>query len=100
MEPTTADPARGVLDRLAVLRALADPVRLAVVDELVLGSACACELRARLDISAPLLSHHLKVLRGARLVRCRKAGRRVEVEIDRAHLDRLGHSLITREPVA
>ena len=85
--------------RLAALRALADPVRLAVVDELARDGACACELRARLELSAPLLSHHLKVLREAGLVRTRKAGRRLEVELDREALARLSGSLV-REPAA
>jgi ArsR family transcriptional regulator len=76
-------------ERLTALRALADPVRLAVVDELARDGACACELRARLDLSAPLLSHHLKVLREAGLVRTRKAGRRLEVELDRDALGRV-----------
>jgi ArsR family transcriptional regulator len=80
-------------ERLAVLRALADPVRLAVVDELAREGACACELRARLDLSASLLSHHLKVLRQAGLVRTRKAGRRLEVELDRDALGRVAGSL-------
>ena len=88
MAPTTPP-----TPRLAALRALADPVRLAVVDELARDGACACELRARLELSAPLLSHHLKVLREAGLVRTRKAGRRLEVELDREALARLAGSL-------
>jgi ArsR family transcriptional regulator, arsenate/arsenite/antimonite-responsive transcriptional repressor len=81
-------------ERLAVLRALAEPVRLALVDELAREDACACELRERLDVSAPLLSHHLKVLREARLVRTRKVGRRLEVELDRETLARAADSLV------
>ncbi|HZD87003.1 MAG TPA: metalloregulator ArsR/SmtB family transcription factor [Gaiellaceae bacterium] len=80
-------------ERLVALRALADPVRLALVDELALDGACACELRRRLDLSAPLLSHHLRVLREAGLVRTRKAGRRLEVELDGDALATLGRSL-------
>ena len=80
-------------DRLAALRALAEPVRLQLVDELAREDACACELRERLGLSAPLLSHHLKVLREAGLVRTRKAGRRLEVELDRAALAALAGSL-------
>jgi ArsR family transcriptional regulator, arsenate/arsenite/antimonite-responsive transcriptional repressor len=80
-------------ERLARLRALADPVRLALVDELTRDDACACELRERLDLSAPLLSHHLKVLREAGLVRTRRAGRRLEVELDETALAALAESL-------
>ena len=88
MNTQTPNPAR-----IASLRALADPMRLAVVDELARKDACACELRARLDLSAPLLSHHLKVLREAGLVSCTKVGRRVEVSLDREALARLAGSL-------
>ncbi len=68
-------------------------MRLALVDQLAHEGACACELRERLDLSAPLLSHHLKVLREAGLVRCEKAGRRLEVELDRGALARLADSI-------
>jgi len=80
-------------NRLSALRALAEPMRLALIDELAREDACACELRSRLGLSAPLLSHHLKVLREAGLVRCEKVGRRVEVELDRDALSRLAGSL-------
>jgi ArsR family transcriptional regulator, arsenate/arsenite/antimonite-responsive transcriptional repressor len=79
--------------RIASLRALADPVRLALIDELVREDACACELRKQLELSAPLLSHHLKVLREAGLVSCAKVGRRVEVTLNRQALARLARSL-------
>jgi ArsR family transcriptional regulator, arsenate/arsenite/antimonite-responsive transcriptional repressor len=79
--------------RLTALRALADPVRLALVDELARESACACELRGRLGLSAPLLSHHLSVLREAGLVETHRAGRRLEVELDRRALARVAASL-------
>jgi ArsR family transcriptional regulator len=79
--------------RIGSLRALADPVRLALIDELVCEDACACELRKKLDLSAPLLSHHLKVLREAGLVSCVKVGRRVEVTLNRGALAQLAGSL-------
>ncbi len=80
--------------RIASLRALADPVRLALIDELAVEEACACELRKRLEVSAPLLSHHLKVLREAGLISCDKVGRRLEVRLDREALDHVAGSLI------
>jgi ArsR family transcriptional regulator, arsenate/arsenite/antimonite-responsive transcriptional repressor len=79
--------------RLAALRALADPIRLALVDELAGRSACACDLRERLDLSAPLISHHLKVLREAGLIETRRSGRRLEVELNRDALAAVGRSL-------
>jgi ArsR family transcriptional regulator len=87
-------------ERLIALRALAEPVRLAVIDELGRNDACACELRQRLGLSAPLLSHHLKVLREAGLLRTCKAGRRVQVTLDRDALARLAGSLSQSERLA
>ena len=79
--------------RIDALRALAEPMRLALVDELAREPMCACDLRRRFDLSAPLLSRHLKVLREAGLVRCERVGRRLEVELDRQALANLAGSL-------
>jgi protein-tyrosine-phosphatase/DNA-binding transcriptional ArsR family regulator len=64
-------------ERLARLHALADPVRLAVVDELVTGDVSPRVLAAALGIPGNLLAHHLNVLEQAGLVR------RVRSEADR-----------------
>ncbi|MFC4375078.1 helix-turn-helix domain-containing protein [Nocardia halotolerans] len=48
--------------------ALADPVRLRIVDLLTLGDLVVSELRDRLEIPGNLLSHHLRVLERARIV--------------------------------
>lgn len=48
---------------VAVLKALADPVRLRLVNLISqAGEACACDLPELLDRSQPTISHHLKVL--------------------------------------
>jgi len=52
---------------VATVTALADPVRLRIVDVLrrQAGEVCVCDLQALFDISQPTLSHHLKKLRDA-----------------------------------
>lgn len=57
-------------DLVDIARALADPVRLQIVDLLrAQGAAvCVCDLQPRFDITQPTLSHHLKRLREAGLV--------------------------------
>ena len=59
-----------VSDLTAVAKALAEPVRLQIVDILrrQAGEVCVCDLQAQFDISQPTLSHHLKKLREAGLV--------------------------------
>jgi ArsR family transcriptional regulator len=54
----------------AVAKALAEPVRLQIVDVLrrQAGEVCVCDLESLFEISQPTLSHHLKKLRQAGLV--------------------------------
>lgn len=60
---------------LALLSALADERRLRIVEILRDGERCVCQIQPALGISQPLLSHHLRVLRQAGLVRDRRQGR-------------------------
>ncbi len=60
----------------AVAKALGDPVRLQLIDVLRkhAGKVCVCELVPLFDLSQPTISHHLKVLRQARLVGSERQG--------------------------
>jgi ArsR family transcriptional regulator, arsenate/arsenite/antimonite-responsive transcriptional repressor len=53
---------------LPVVRALADPMRWAIVELLADEQLCVCHLVEELGVPQPLVSHHLKVLRDACLV--------------------------------
>lgn len=55
-----------------ILKALADPNRLRIFDLLMRGDSCNCELKEKLGLPPNLLSHHLRVLRQAGLVRSRR----------------------------
>jgi ArsR family transcriptional regulator len=60
----------------AIAKALADPVRLTLIDVLRkhAGKVCVCELVPLFELSQPTVSHHLKVLRDAGLVESEKQG--------------------------
>lgn len=60
----------------AVAKALADPIRVQVVDVLRrhAGEVCVCELEPLFDVSQPTLSHHLKKLRDAGVVGVERRG--------------------------
>jgi ArsR family transcriptional regulator, arsenate/arsenite/antimonite-responsive transcriptional repressor len=64
-------------ERLAgIAKALADPVRLQLVDVLRKhpGKVCVCELVPLFDLAQPTVSHHLKVLREAGIVDSERQG--------------------------
>ena len=71
------DVERGEAVRMAsVAKALADPVRVQLVDVLRkhAGKVCVCELVPLFDLSQPTVSHHLKVLREAGIVGSERQG--------------------------
>lgn len=73
--------------------ALADPVRLEVLERLADGPSCVCDLRDALGIAGNLLSHHLKVLRESGLVTSERHGRWVTYRLDEAALAALAASV-------
>ena len=75
------------------MRALGDPVRWSIVRELRRGPCCACELARVADVSAPLLSHHLKVLCRAGLIAGARRGRWIDYTLDEGALESLAAQL-------
>jgi DNA-binding transcriptional ArsR family regulator len=65
-----------------IFRALADPTRRAVFERLFSGEATVGELTSSFSVSQPAISQHLRVLRGAGLVRERRSGRNVFYRVD------------------
>ena len=61
----------------AMLRAIAHPVRLEIVDMLRQGEICVCHIEAALKRRQAYVSQQLMVLREAGLVECRKDGLQV-----------------------
>src|SRR5512137_1444888 len=57
-----------------VFYALADPIRLEIVSYLRDGEKCVCEIVPHLTLIQPLVSRHLKILKDAGIIRCRKDG--------------------------
>jgi ArsR family transcriptional regulator len=64
-------------DLARVLKAIADPARLRLLSMVAAhagGEACVCDLTEPLGLSQPTVSHHLKVLVDAGLLRREKRG--------------------------
>lgn len=85
------------------LTALADPTRRRVLEELRSGPKPVGEIARELPVSRPAVSQHLKVLKGAGLVREEKKGTRHVYSIDphglgaiRRWLDQFWDEALTR----
>jgi ArsR family transcriptional regulator len=63
---------------IAMLAALADPVRLSIVRQLgEIDGVCACDFTECCTVSQPTISHHLRVLREAGVVTSERQGTNV-----------------------
>ena len=62
-------------ERARIMKALAHPSRLMMVDELSRGERCVCDLTEMVGADISTVSKHLSILKSARLVEGRKDGR-------------------------
>jgi len=85
------------------LKALADPTRRKIVELLrskgscscdLVSAAdsglCVCDLKTKLGLTQPTITHHVQTLRAAGLISTRKIGRWLYCRRDEKALDRLG----------
>ncbi|WP_206793130.1 metalloregulator ArsR/SmtB family transcription factor [Amycolatopsis sp. MtRt-6] len=86
-EAAPAHPPQSVLtDAGDLLRALAAPVRIAIVLQLRAADRCVHELVDALDVAQPLISQHLRVLKTAGVVQGERRGREVVYRLADDHL--------------
>ena len=64
-------------ENASVFRALADPTRRQILQDLQAGELAAGEIASRFTISGPSISRHLSILKAAGLVSERREGNRI-----------------------
>jgi ArsR family transcriptional regulator, arsenate/arsenite/antimonite-responsive transcriptional repressor len=98
-EPLTHDDA---VDLAPLFKALGDPVRLRLLSLIAChdgGEACVCELTDAFDVSAPTISHHLKVLREAGLITSERRGTWIYYRVSPEAIARVSAVLGDQAPV-
>lgn len=83
-----------------LFRLLGEPSRLGIVANCLDGPLSVGELTARLALSQSLISHHLRLLRAARLLKAGRRGRQVFYSIPDCHVREMLTNMIehVREP--
>ena len=76
-------------DDAKIFKALSDEHRIAVMDMLISGEKCACELLEALNIGQSTLSHHMRILCDAGLVIPRKEGKWTYYSLSKAGISKL-----------
>lgn len=72
---TAAAPATANTRSAELFHALSDEARLQIIQILLDGEHCVCDLQGHLDVAQSRLSYHLKVLKDAGVVTDRREGR-------------------------
>lgn len=72
-----------------VFRLLGDPGRLRIVQALAAEELCVCDLATFLGTSSSAVSHQLRLLKQARLVKNRREGKVVYYRLDDGHVTAL-----------
>jgi ArsR family transcriptional regulator, arsenate/arsenite/antimonite-responsive transcriptional repressor len=74
-------------DKLRMMDSVRDPIRMEIIFLLASGHALNVgEIASRFKISRPAISHHLKVLKDAGVVRPEKTGQEVYYHLERGHI--------------
>ncbi|MFA5809262.1 MAG: metalloregulator ArsR/SmtB family transcription factor [Thermoleophilia bacterium] len=72
-----------------IFRAMSDPTRLRIISLLSQHELCVCDIAAALNMTQSAISHQLRVLRMADLVKFRKEGRIAWYSLDDDHVEKL-----------
>lgn len=78
-----------------LFRLLGDPTRLKIVVSCLRTPLAVSDIAEQLGLSVSLVSHHLRLLKGARLVRGERQGKQVYYEADDLHVRRMIEDMIT-----
>ncbi|MEI7826720.1 MAG: metalloregulator ArsR/SmtB family transcription factor [Euryarchaeota archaeon] len=78
-----------IIHTTEIFKVLGDPTRIRLLYALAQQELCVCDLSAVLEMTQSAISHQLRVLRSARLVRYRKVGKVVYYALADAHIVQL-----------
>ena len=83
------------IDTAKMLKAMSDPKRLRIVDMLSCGEMCACVILESFHITQPTLSHDMKLLVEAGIVKDRREGKNINYSLNRENLSKM-HEILGR----
>lgn len=75
-----------LLDLSELFKVLGDHTRIRILEALSQSELCVCDLSEILDMTQSAISHQLRVLRSAKVVRFRKEGKNVFYNIEDEHI--------------
>ncbi|WP_408033294.1 ArsR/SmtB family transcription factor [Thermacetogenium phaeum] len=78
-----------LFDLAELFKVFGDTTRVKILFALFKAEMCVCDLATLLRMSQSAVSHQLRVLKQARLVKCRKEGKMVYYSLDDEHVKQI-----------
>jgi len=69
-----------------IFKVLGDHTRVRILHALTLSELCVCDIASLLEMTSSAVSHQLRILRAAKIVRFRKEGKNVFYALDDDHV--------------
>lgn len=82
-------PEERLYDLAELFKVFGDTTRIKILWALAESEMCVCDIAALLNMSQSAISHQLRVLKAARLVKNRKEGKVVYYSLDDAHVEQV-----------
>ena len=76
-------------DLAELFKVFGDSTRIKIICSLFESEMCVCDLSALLNISQSAISHQLRVLKSARLVKFRRAGKVIYYSLEDEHIKQI-----------
>jgi DNA-binding transcriptional ArsR family regulator len=78
-----------VVELAEMFRLMGDPSRLKIIAACLGAPMCVSDIAAKHGLSQPLVSHHLRLLRAARVLRAQRRGKQIFYEAADEHVTRV-----------
>jgi len=85
----TTPPENKLLSMADIFKVLGDSTRMKIIYALFISEMCVCDISTVIGTTQSAVSHQLKVLRQARLVKFRREGKTVFYSLNDEHVKRL-----------
>ena len=80
-----------IISLAETFKILGDPTRIKILHVLTKNEMCVCDIAASINMGQSAISHQLRILRSARLVKYRKDGKSAWYSLDDSHVLSLMH---------
>ncbi|MCB9480427.1 MAG: winged helix-turn-helix transcriptional regulator [Desulfobacteraceae bacterium] len=75
-----------LLSLAELFKVLGDPTRIKILDALSNSELCVCDIAGIMEMGSSAVSHQLRVLRAAKIVKFRREGKNVIYSLDDDHV--------------